>query len=114
MEYSPRRISLAFPLGLCPLVSRNFDRVFGSTVDHPWWMMVFILALSSLAMLGYVAPEKLTRLFESPKTSPTESEAPPSRRPSRARTDVEAVRLDDSDVILVVESESLFTPSGSE
>lgn len=95
-------------------MSSNFDRVFGSTVDHPRWMVFFILALSGLAMLGYVAPEKLTRLFESPKTSPTESEAPPSRKSSRARSDVEAVRLDDSDVILVVESKEIFTPSGSE
>ena len=95
-------------------MTRNFDRVFGSTVDHPWWVAFFILALSSLATLGYVAPEKLTRLFESAKTQPAE---PPSTSPGQSRRalpEVDAVRLDDADVILVIESPDIFTPDGAE
>lgn len=105
---------LAVPLGLCPVVSRKFDRVFGSTVDHPWWVVGFLLSLSGLATLGYIAPEKVTRLFVSSKAEPEEAPSPPPRRSIRGNSDVEPIRLDDADVILVVQSPDIFTPAGAE
>lgn len=98
-------------------MSRKFDRIFGSTVDHPWWVVLFLLSLSGLATLGYVAPEKVTRLFVSAEAEPEEPPSTPStppRRSNRNRSEVEPVRLDDADVILVVRSPDIFTPDGAE
>ena len=91
-------------------MTRRFDRIFGSTVDHPWWVALFLVALSGLAVLGYVAPEKVRGLFQraaepSVETSPrTESSAP----------DVDPVSLTDADVVLVIESDDIFTPAGAQ
>lgn len=93
-------------------MTRNFDRIFGNLVDHPWWVGLLILTLSGFALLGYIAPEKLTRLFETQET-PT-SESPPPKTPSKPVPDVDAVQLTGSDVILVVESDDIFTPDGAE
>ena len=94
-------------------MTRLFDRVFGWTVDHPWWVGLFIIALSGLAALGYIAPEKLTQYIRAADDEPAES-SPPLERKAPRGPNVEAVRLNDADVILVVESEDIFTPDGAE
>ncbi|MCA9068714.1 MAG: MMPL family transporter [Planctomycetaceae bacterium] len=81
-------------------------------VDHPWLVGLLILTLSGFALLGYVAPEKLTKLFETRETQASES--PPASKPSQPVPDVDAVQLTGSDVILVVESDDIFTPDGAE
>ncbi len=76
-------------------------------MDHPVWVGLFLLALSGLAGLGYVAPEKLTRLWQAPA-----SETSPEQVPPKAKVDV--VSLTDADVILVVESDHIFTADGAQ
>jgi predicted RND superfamily exporter protein len=94
-------------------VPRRFERAFAWTVDYPKTAALLILAVSGLALLGYVAPERLTQLFTQPPLSPTESRSvqPASSEPMPL-PDVERFSLTDSDVILVVDSEDFFTSDG--
>ncbi len=95
-------------------MTRNFDRVFGSSVDHPWWVGLFILALSGLALLGFLAPEKVTGLIESTPRRFRETSPSPDKENAPSVPQVDPVRLNDSDVILVVESGGIFTAEGAE
>lgn len=73
-----------------------------------------ILAVTGLALLGYVAPERLTRLFDSAPDPEATSDQPSARpRTYEAPPDVDPVSLSDSDVILVVDSKGFFTPDGT-
>lgn len=95
-------------------MTRTFDRIFGGLVDHPWGVGLLILTLSGFALLGYIAPEKLTGLFETPEVQASQSPPPSSKKPSKPVPDVDAVQLNGSDVILVIESDDIFTPDGAE
>jgi len=94
-------------------VSRRFDRISAWTVDHPWVVLAGVLAVSALALLGYIAPERLTDLFQTPPESADVATAAPAA-PRDAPPDVDPVSLSDSDAVLVVYSESdkLFTADG--
>lgn len=99
-------------------MSRIFDRTFGATVDHRWAVGLLILAVTGLAILGYLDPQRLTRLFETPPESTADASprAAPNERPARTYEqppDVDPVSLTDADVILVVDSEDFFTPEGA-
>jgi predicted RND superfamily exporter protein len=99
------------------LVSRIFNRTADAIVDHPWLVVALILAVSGLAIVGYVAPELVTGLFSAePAAAPDEvpaSSAPVGEAP--APPDVDPVRLSDADAVLVVHSPSdqFFTSRGA-
>ena len=68
--------------------------------------------MTGLALLGYIAPERLTQLFDAPPEQAAETTATPAPT-YEAPPDVDPVRLSDADVILVVDSDDFFTPDGS-
>ncbi|REJ72209.1 MAG: RND transporter, partial [Planctomycetota bacterium] len=93
-------------------MSRIFDRTFGATVDHRPLTLLLILAVTGLAVLGYVAPHRLTGLFTQ---EPAESDSQDSTAGNAVQPtpDVDPVSLSDSDVVLVVDSDDFFTPQGA-
>lgn len=93
-------------------MSRIFDRTFGATVDHRWATLLLILAVTALALLGYIAPQRLTELFASAPEATVDSE-PTSAESFEPTPDVDPVSLSDSDVILVVDSDDFFTAEGA-
>ena len=98
--------------GIVSVVTRFFDRTFGRLVDRPRITSALILALSGLAALGYVAPEKLTGLFQPVRERTAETTRSPSD--SESIPAVDPVRIDDADVILVARSDQIFTAAGAE
>ncbi|QDU43456.1 multidrug efflux system subunit MdtC [Symmachiella dynata] len=90
---------------------RRFDRTTGWMVDHPSVVTFGLLVISGFALLGYIAPERLTDLFrvnepnqQSPTTKREKFETPP---------DVDPVSLSDSDAVLVVDCDAIFTQRGA-
>ena len=75
-------------------MSRIFDRTFGATVDHRWAVGLLILALTVLAVLGYMDPQRLTRLFKSP-APPTAVTPQQTSRTYEEPPDVDPVSLSD-------------------
>jgi predicted RND superfamily exporter protein len=96
-------------------VSQVFDRSVGWTVDHRWWVTFFILAASSLAIVGYVSPLTVRNWFL-PATEPAGTTQPSSTGPANEPPpNVEPISLSNADAVLVVHSESdqFFTPDGA-
>ena len=88
-----------------------FDRAIGWVVEKPWATTFLLLAITSIACLGYVNPQLVTDLFrESADDSQSTTvaaevfEAPP---------DVDPVNLADAHAIVVVQSDDFFTPEGA-
>lgn len=71
-----------------------------------------IVAVTGLALLGYVDPQRLTRLFEPPR-EPVADSTQPTARTDEAPPDVDPVSLSDADVILVVDSDDFFSAGGA-
>lgn len=91
-------------------MSRIFDRSTLWIIDHRWWTALLLVALSGLAIWGYVDPYSLRRWFESPAERPAAGGSAPG--PSEAPPDVDPFRLD-ADAIVVVDSDDFFTPDGA-
>lgn len=81
-------------------------------VDRPSVVTLLLVGLTGLAILGYTAPHRLTQLFTA---QPDERADPAEERADKfdAPPDVDPVNLADAHAIVVVESDSLFTPSGA-
>ncbi len=94
-------------------MSRVFDRAVGWIVDRPWLALAVVVVITGLAVLGYVAPQTLTRLWAA---APAEEPAAASTQdaPQEAPPNVQAVSLTDAHAIVVVQSDALFTPTGAE
>ncbi len=94
-------------------MSNAFDRSVGWTVDHRLPVALFILAMSGLALAGYIAPERVRDWFKpAPEAVDTVvSTSTPARQPP---PNVEPISLS-ADAVLVVHSESdqFFTPDGA-
>jgi uncharacterized protein len=96
-------------------VSRISDRSADWTIDHPWLVLLLIAAVSGLAIVGYVAPERVTGLFTAePPVAPVSAPAPsgPVQEPP---PDVDPIRLSEADAVLVVYSpaDEFFTFRGA-
>lgn len=102
-------------------ISHRFGRSTAWIVDRPVWAYLILIAISSVAMVGYLAPERVRNLFQPPSVQevvpPATAAAPAASAtptaPPKPRPDVEALDLTRSDAILVIESEDLFTPTGA-
>lgn len=94
-------------------LSHSFGRATAWIVDRPSWTCFAIVAISAVASLGYIAPERVRNLFATPVVAAdAPSSAPvPKLKP---RPDVESLDLTRSDAVLVIESDSVFTPTGAE
>ncbi len=97
------------------ILSRNFNRAFGWTVDHRWITLVFLFLMSGIATLGYVSPSTVRRLFEKPLPIETANESKQdSNQQIESPPDVEAIRLTNSEVVLVIDAEDFFTTKTSQ
>jgi predicted RND superfamily exporter protein len=101
-------------------ISHNFGRCTSWIVDRPALAYLFLLMMSAVALVGYIAPERVRNFFDPPKpekvadSGPSTPAAPAAGPPKRARPDVAALDLTQNDAVLVIESDGIFTPSGAE
>ncbi|MBS0203216.1 MAG: MMPL family transporter [Planctomycetes bacterium] len=95
-------------------ISARFGRSTAWIVDRPAWAYLFLFTITSIATVGYIAPERVRSLFQAPapQTAAPVPAAPASATQKR-RPSVEAFDLTRSDAILVIESDSVFTPAGA-
>lgn len=97
-------------------ISHHFGRSTAWIVDRPIWAYLVLLVLSSLALVGYVAPERVRDLFERKPAKVDANDAmnaAPDSTPKKPRPNVEALEMTRSDAILVIESKDIFTPRGA-
>jgi predicted RND superfamily exporter protein len=99
-------------------ISHRFGRSTAWIVDRPVWAYLILIAISSIAMVGYLAPERVRKLFQPPPVQDAAAPDTPAasvtpEAPRKPRPNVEALDLTRSDAILVIESEDLFTPAGA-
>ncbi len=95
-------------------ISRRFGQSTSWIVDRPLWAYLLLAVMSSVAGLGYIAPERVRSLFVRP---PVEEPAPvlkaPVPSPRKTAPKVDAFELTQADAVLVVESDDIFTPAGA-
>lgn len=94
------------------IVSQLFNRTFGWVVDHPLVTLVLIIAMSSVALLGYYSPHTVRQIFSQPQPA-AESASSETVVERELPPDVEAIDLSGAEVILVVDSDDFFTKSSS-
>lgn len=102
-------------------ISQSFGRSTAWIVDRPLWAYLILILISSIATVGYVAPERVRNLFRArpvptqpqaaATAAPTPSTEPPVAKP---RPQVDSLDLTRSDAILVIESDDIFTPTGAQ
>ena len=101
-------------------ISHNFGRSTAWIVDRPVLAYLTLILISAAAAVGYIAPERVRNFFQpppKPQVAPSAtvpSPAPAPEVPRKARPDVEALDLTQSDAVLVIESKDIFTPTGAE
>lgn len=95
-------------------ITRRFGRATAWIVDHTWLAWLFVLAVSSLAIIGYVNPRLVTDLFRSASEPSEGVAAPVAPKQAPRRPDVDAVDLARAHTILVVQSDDVFTAEGAQ
>jgi uncharacterized protein len=95
-------------------VSNAFDRFFGWTVNHRAAVTLFILAMSGLAIVGYLGPETVMQWLAPAASTPDQPAS--AAAAERAKPSAEPVSLSNSDAVLVVHSEQdqFFSTQGSQ
>ncbi|WP_397570751.1 RND family transporter [Schlesneria sp. T3-172] len=99
-------------------ISHSFGRSTAWIVDRPIWAVLILVLITSVATVGYIDPDLVRNLFlpkpvvnEAPAAAPA---APTEQPVVKPRPQVEALDLTRSDAILVIESDSIFTPAGAQ
>lgn len=89
------------------------NRFTFNSAAHPVWVSLFLVVLSGIALLGFVNPELIFKYddFEDQTYLPRQLRS--TDEDSQTETEGAAIRLTDSDVVLIVDSEQFFTPEGS-
>ncbi|MDB4679572.1 efflux RND transporter permease subunit [Planctomycetaceae bacterium] len=101
-------------------MSALFHRLLSASTRHRVWSLLFILALTTLALIGRVNPEWILGGEEpapAPQTSPAKPTAKPTTKPTakpQPSPNVSPLRVDNADVVLIVDSKKFFTPEGSQ
>ncbi len=99
-------------------ISHNFGRSTAWIVDRPIWAYLVLVLISAVAVVGYVAPERVRALFDSQADKADvldlEETEPGAARPQKTRPKVRSLEMTRSDAILVVESDDIFTPQGAQ
>lgn len=100
-------------------MSKKFSQSTGWIVERPWLAAAFIFLISVIAFGGYKAPDfivtKLKSLVERTTDEVNEYEHEAEvweEEDFEPPPEVEAIQLGGYDVVMVVESESFFTPQG--
>ncbi len=93
-------------------MSRFFNRTTNWIVDRPSLAYLLLTTISIFAAIGYYNPRLITAAFEA---SPSDANSQTGETPTvdDALPDVQEFSLR-SDAIIVVESESIFTPRGTQ
>ena len=89
-----------------------FDRSVGWIVEKPWVTALMLLAITTLAVVGYVNPEIITDRFPRAAAEDAAGETT-SRKSTQEPPAVDPVNLARSDAILIIESDKLFSPQGA-
>ena len=89
-----------------------FDRSVGWIVEKPWVTALMLLAITTLAVVGYVNPEIITDRFPRAAAEDAGGETT-SRKSTQEPPAVDPVNLARSDAILIIESDKLFSPQGA-
>lgn len=87
--------------------SQLFDRSTNWIVERPFLTLLVIGVITGFALIGYFQPTLLTNLFKKEPETKQTVRSNQSFQPS-----VEAFSLD-NDAVLVVQSDSIFTPEGT-
>jgi len=80
-----------------------------NAADHPVKVSAFVLVVSTIALTGFINPAMLLQA-ESETYLPRQLR---TTEESSSATEDSSVRLTDSDVVIVVDSQQFFTPEGS-
>ena len=91
---------------------RRFDRTTGWMVDHPSVVTLALIVISGFALLGYIAPHRLTDWIMDDVVA--DDSAEPKREKFETPPDVDPVSLSDSDAVIVVDCDAIFTQRGTE
>lgn len=97
-------------------ISHNFGRSTAWIVDRPVWAYLFLILMSAIATVGYVAPERVRNWFVPPPEPVVASVAAPaaaSKPRPKPPQGVDSLELTQADAVLVIESDDIFTPAGA-
>lgn len=95
-------------------ISRKFGQATAWIVNYPWLSYLILVAISGLAVMGYVDPERVRRFFTPAAEASTAPAAGSSAPATKAPPNVEAVSLAGWHSVVVVQSDDIFTPSGAQ
>lgn len=93
------------------LVLGGFDRFAGTVVDRPKAVLFGMLLITVYATIGYVDPAFFSRMATS--TEVDDDEVAASQEEFEAPPDVDPINLGDAHAVVLVESDSFFSPNGS-
>jgi hypothetical protein len=85
------------------------NRLSFNSADRPLKVSLFVLALTAVALVGFINPAMVSNA-ESETYLPRQLR---TTEDSESANDESAIRLSDSDVVIVVDSRQFFTPEGS-
>lgn len=97
-------------------LSHQFGRSTAWIVDRPVWAYLFLLLMSAVATVGYLAPERVRSFFQRPPVkvaTAVANQAAPAAEQKKPRPNVEALDMTRSHAVLVIESDDIFTPAGA-
>jgi len=102
-------------------LSKKFSRATAWIVQRRWITGLLIVIISATAMGGYVAPDSVTAWFSSlvereavVEEDPNDFDKIQAEEGFKPPPSVGAIQTSGFDVIMLVESESFFTPRGAE
>ncbi len=93
------------------MLKESFDRLMVWTVDHRKFTAGIVVAITLLAIVGYLRPQWVTQWFQAEETVAEDAETGTGSQQQLA-PDVDPVSLSESDAVIVVQSPAFFTPSG--
>lgn len=92
-------------------MSRNFSHIANLVVDRPSWILAGLILFTGLSTVGYLNPDPVRNFLRPPTTeTPVSADVAGSQQ---STPDVDPVSLTDSDAVIVVRSDSFFTPQGA-
>ncbi len=94
------------------MLKSAFDRVMVWTVDHRKITAAAMLAITLLAIIGYVRPQMVRAIFVS-SSGPLQQDSTNSDDDFKPLPNIDPVSLSESDAVIVVQSSSFFTPQGA-
>lgn len=93
-------------------MTRFFNLATDWIVGRPWITSLLIVVISGLAIAGHVVPERILAFINPPEDEVETFEREPAERLEEV-PDVNPFSVADADAIVVVESDSIFTPDGA-